>query len=152
MCYRTSVPTNYYLLGLFTLCMSYMIGLITSLYTAKSVLLAGFLTLGVVIALTVYAFNTKEDFSYLGGFLYVSLFVFTIVGLFSLFFGPFFEMLYCIAGVLLFSLYLIYDTQAIMGKIGDVYTLDDYIIASIDIYLDIINIFLYLLRLLGDNK
>ena len=39
-----------------------------------------------------------------------------------------------------------------MGKIGDVYTLDDYIIASVDIYLDIINIFLYLLRLLGDNK
>jgi FtsH-binding integral membrane protein len=129
-----------------------MVAFFTSFFTAKSVILSGLLTLGVVIGLTVYAFNTKENFSYLYSFLYVSLFVFMIVGFFSFLFGPFFEMIYCIFGVLMFSLWLIYDTQCIMGKIGDVYGIDDYMIAAIDIYLDILNIFVLILRLLGDRR
>ncbi len=151
-CYKNKVPHNYIILGIFTFSMSYMLAVMTSFFTPRSVILSGFLTLGVVIALTVYAFNTKTDFSYLYSFLFVSLFVFMIIGLFSFLFGPFFEMIYCIFGVLLFSLWLIYDTQCIMGKIGDVYTIDDYVIAAIDVYLDILNLFVMILRLLGDRR
>jgi FtsH-binding integral membrane protein len=39
-----------------------------------------------------------------------------------------------------------------MGKIGDVYTIDDYVIAAIDVYLDILNLFVMILRLLGDRR
>ena len=49
----------------------------------------------------------------------------------------------------LFSLYLIYDLQMIMG--GKTYSLspDDYVAASLSIYLDVVNIFLALLTIIG---
>ena len=49
----------------------------------------------------------------------------------------------------LFSLYLIYDLQLIMG--GKTYALspDDYVAASLSIYLDVVNIFLALLTIIG---
>ena len=43
--------------------------------------------------------------------------------------------------LLLFSLFIIYDTWLILNKFGP----DDYIMASIQLYLDIINLFLYIL-------
>jgi FtsH-binding integral membrane protein len=39
-----------------------------------------------------------------------------------------------------------------MGKFGSEYMIDDYIIASIMIYIDIIQIFMYLLELFGRNR
>lgn len=49
----------------------------------------------------------------------------------------------------LFSLYLIYDLQMIMG--GKTYSLspDDYVAASLSIYLDVVTIFLALLTIIG---
>lgn len=48
----------------------------------------------------------------------------------------------------LFSLYLIYDTQLILGKHKKRYRIDDFIIASLNIYIDIVQIFLSLLELI----
>ena len=63
-----------------------------------------------------------------------------------------FENVMCLFGTLLFGVYLVYDTQIIMKKYGEVYTVDDYIFASIQIYLDIINLFLVILSVFGNNK
>lgn len=59
---------------------------------------------------------------------------------------------YSFIGACLFGGYLIYDVQTLM--IGDknvTYGPDDYILATINIYLDIINLFLYILRILGER-
>ena len=50
------------------------------------------------------------------------------------------------------GIYLVYDTQLIMGKLGVGYSIDDYIFASLEIYMDIIRLFLYILKFIGNNS
>lgn len=54
----------------------------------------------------------------------------------------------------LFGAYLIYDTQKVVGGAARKvkYGIDDYIVAALTVYLDILHIFLTLLRLLGQKK
>jgi protein lifeguard len=61
------------------------------------------------------------------------------------------HLIYAYLAVILFSFYLLYDTQLIMG--GKRYTIDidDYIMAAMILYLDIINIFLQLLKIFGNK-
>ena len=58
-------------------------------------------------------------------------------------------MIICGIAVMLFSFYLIYDTQLIMGGKRYEIDIDDYILGAIILYTDIITIFLYLLKLFG---
>ena len=53
-----------------------------------------------------------------------------------------------IGGALLFSLFIIFDTHMLMHKLSP----EEYIVATINLYLDIINLFLHLLKLLGERK
>ena len=53
--------------------------------------------------------------------------------------------LYALAGSLVFCIFIIYDTYLITRKLG----YDDYIVAAIELYLDMLNLFLFLLSLLG---
>ena len=58
-----------------------------------------------------------------------------------------------IAGALIFSCYLVYDTQLMMGG-THAYSLspEEYIFAALNIYLDIVNLFLYILAIFGGSK
>lgn len=147
-----TVPTNYIFLTLWTFCEAYMVATCCSFYSPEVVITAASLTCAVTIALTIYACTTKTDFTFMGGLLFVGSCLLLFLGLFSIIFGNFLNTLYCVLGVFLFSLYLIYDTQLVMGKFNNEYEIDDYIIAAIMIYIDIIQIFLYLLELLGKNN
>ena len=51
-------------------------------------------------------------------------------------------------GAMLFSAFIVYDTYMIMNRMG----CDDYVIAAIELYLDIINLFLMILQLLGNDR
>ena len=66
---------------------------------------------------------------------------------------PFVNTIYSVFGAMLFSFYIIYDTQMIMGgrhkKFS--FTVDDFVVASISLYLDIINLFLYMMEILDGN-
>lgn len=141
-------PTNYILLTIWTLCEAYLVATCCSLYDPKVVIAAASMTAAVTCALTVYACTTKSDFTFLGGMLFVSVVLLILLGLLSIF-VPFLHVLYCVLGVLVYSIYLIYDTQLVMGKYGVEYMIDDYILAAMMIYIDIIQIFLYLLQLFG---
>ena len=98
-----------------------------------------------VLGLTVYAFVAKRDFTIMGGIAFCILAVFVIAGLFTYWFGPTLRLVYCVCGVLLFVLYLVIDTQMIAG--GKTYELsqEDYILGAIILYIDIVNIFIYVL-------
>ena len=58
-------------------------------------------------------------------------------------------MFVCLVGLLIYSIYLVYDTQLTMGKGAYKYEIDEYVWAAVNLYIDIIEIFIYILRILG---
>lgn len=144
---RNSYPTNFYLLTLFTLIEAYTVGTVTSFYDSKIVLEALLLTSGVFIALTLFTFQTKYDFSSWGSYLYIGLWGLVMTGFIGMFFphSSGFELAYSAIGCLIFSGYILYDTSAILLR----HSVDEYIMASISLYLDVINLFLNILRILN---
>lgn len=62
---------------------------------------------------------------------------------------PIVQLIYSCLAALLFSIYLIYDTQMILGKGQFSYSLDDAYLAAIQLYIDIIELFLNILRIIG---
>ncbi len=150
-----SVPTNYILLFLFTFGESYLVANMTMYFTTKSVLLASLLTAAIVIALTIYAFKTETDFTYAGGSLFVMLSALMVVSLFAMFFqSKILDMIIAFVSACLFGMYLIYDTQLIIGGEGKAasYSIDDYVLAAMNVYIDIIQLFIEILRLIGDRR
>ncbi len=112
---------------------------------------AGILTFTTFGALTVYAAVSRRDFSAWGGFFFVGLIVLLVTGILNIFFQNETASLW-IAGatVLVFGGLLVFDTWRILRT--DTYGPDDYVIAAVSIYLDLLNIFLAILRLLGGNR
>ena len=65
--------------------------------------------------------------------------------------SEFLTNLYCCIGVALFGVYLVIDTQMIMGGREVELSIDDWALAAMLLYIDIIQIFLYLLRILSNK-
>jgi len=119
-------------------------------YTGTTVTKAAFLT-GITFAgLSLYTIRSKKDFSFLGGMLTTGLIILIIGGLLNafLFKSSAFSFLYSAGGVFLFSGFIIYDTFNILNR----YPTDEYISATLSLYLDILNLFLMLLHLLGGSR
>ena len=57
--------------------------------------------------------------------------------------------LYTFLMTFVIGIYLVYDTQLIMGKFGEAYSVDDYIFATLEIYMDIVRLFLMILRIVS---
>jgi len=155
ICFKSiarKVPMNYVLLILWTVCESIMLSYCCAMTEPKIVMLAGVMTVAITVALTIYACTTKTDFTMCGGLLFCLTAMLIVWGIFSMIFGVIFNTLYCILGLLVFSIYLIYDTQLVLGKFGVEFQIDDYVYAALSIYLDIIQIFLFLLRLLSSRN
>jgi hypothetical protein len=145
-------PYNYIFLFFVTICESIMVGFISGMYTTQSVVLAAGLTASIFVGLTVYAFTTKSDFTGFGGYLLCMLLGLLAVSLLSIIL-PIPQCLMAGAGAVLFSFYIVYDTQLIMGgKHACKIDIDDYAFAALNIYLDIINLFLYILECIGDRS
>lgn len=62
---------------------------------------------------------------------------------------PFAHKVLCCLGILVFSFYLIYDTQMVMGNGQLALGIDDYVFGALQLYIDIVQIFLYILQLIG---
>jgi len=149
----TTVPSNYILLIIFTMSFSYNISYITSFYSPNSVLFAVCLTFVCVITLTLYAKYTSKDFTIYGGVLYVFLTCIIFGSLFLIFFDvKVFNFVITVCILVCFSGYIIYDTQLILGNRSREFSIDDYILAAINLYLDIINLFLEILRLTSNRN
>ena len=142
-------PINYIILFIFTFSESYIVGFICSYYSAKIVFMATFMTFTMVFTLTIYAITTKNDFTMQGGLLFILGSVFALFIIFGFFTNnKIFHVILSLAGVILFSFYLIYDTQLIIGNRKELIEVDDYILGSFILYTDIIYIFTRLLQIL----
>lgn len=148
-------PYNYLILGGFTICEGLLVGMATIQFTTNSVLIVVGITAVVVCSLIAFAFQTKYDFTGYGPYLMVALLVMILMGFIMMFFStPFLHTLYSAFGAMLFSFYIVYDTQLIVGGKNAQYSfsVDDYCLAALNIYMDIIQLFLYLLQLFGDRR
>ena len=143
-------PINYILLFAFTLSMSFYCLIFCAFFDPQDVIAAAILTIAATIGLTVYAIRTKDDFSYLGGLLFCFMFlsIFTI----GFYFWIRATIFWLALGVLVYSLYIIYDTQLIMGNVGVEYSIDDYCFAALNLYIDIIYLFLRILQIIAMLK
>ena len=140
-------PINYILLLSFTLCMSFYCTIFCALFDPQDVIVAAIVTTAATIGLTIYAFKTKEDFSFLGGLLFC--FIFIVACTIGFFFWVQLLAIWIALGVLVYSLYIIYDTQLIIGNVGIEYNIDDYCFAALNLYIDIIYLFLRILQLIA---
>lgn len=143
---RNDYPANFILLFLWTGCQSYTVGVVASFAEKDVVIQAFFLTTVVVISLLFYTMQTKRDFSAMGSSLFAVLCVLIIGGILQMFLmNHMLEFVLSLGGAVLFSLFIIYDVQMIMNTMAA----EEYILATITLYLDIINLFLHILRLLS---
>jgi len=154
MCYKNRHPLNILLLGLFTLSMSYLIGTTCTAYAALGysvvVVEAFAITSLLFVGLTAFVMVSKIDFSFLGLVLPVLFLSLMIFGLFSLLAFDSFAMrqVYALLGCLLFVLYILYDTSVIITYLS----YDDYVLGAVNLYLDFINLFMFILQLLMGGR
>ncbi|XP_073053826.1 protein LIFEGUARD 4-like [Primulina eburnea] len=151
-CFSKRHPWNYVILFLFTIAMSLMIGAVCTQKKGEAVLIAAGLTLLVTIALTIFTFVAAKrgcDFSFLGPFLLCAVLLLFAFGLLRIVFpmGRLGEQVIGCVGALVFSGFIIYDTDNLIKR----FSYDQYIDAAMCLYLDIINLFLYLLAIIGGD-
>ena len=95
--------------------------------------------------LTIFAMNTKRDFTTIGKMLFISLIVLIVAGILNIFLQlPLLQLLIASVGAILFSFFILYDTQNIIR--GNV---SSEIEAAVALYLDFLNLFISLLQILG---
>lgn len=147
---RKSYPTNLLFLSAFTLMEAYCISVVTSFYDSKVVIQALILTLGIFVALTLFACQTKYDFTHWMPYLAGALWFMILFGFVAMFipFGSGVETAYGALGALVFSGYILVDTQLVMRH----YHVEEEIAASISLYLDVLNLFMSILRILNSQN
>ncbi|XP_003744427.1 protein lifeguard 1 [Galendromus occidentalis] len=150
---RRNHPGNLILLSVFTLAMSFMTGVITTAYKIDSVMLALGICAICCIGVTLFSFNTKYDFTSCAGVLFVLLIALIVFGFVLIFtHSPIAQKIYAGLGAMLFMAFLAFDTQMIMGGKKVELSPEEHVFATIMLYMDIVQIFLFLLQLFGERK
>lgn len=146
---RHESPINLILFMSFTVVESAAIGFTVVHFDVFTVLNALMITTVVVIALTLYTLQSKHDYSSWGACLGTCLLALCVGGFANLVMGSqLMEFGLAIGGAILFSLLLIFDTHLIMHR----FSAEEYVPAALTLYLDVINLFLHILRILQAAK
>lgn len=146
---RQETPTNYILLGVFTLMEAYSIGVIVTFYKVPSVVEAFMLTVGLFIGLTLYTLQSKKDFTSWHAPAMMCLWTLFVVSMIQIIIPvPAMHLAISLVGAALFCVFIVIDTHMIMAKLSP----EEYILGAINLYMDILNLFLYILRILGERK
>ncbi|XP_053482104.1 protein lifeguard 3 isoform X2 [Ictalurus furcatus] len=140
---RRRFPLNLVLLFIFTLAMSYMAGTISSYYETKAVFLA------VGITALVDFTSCTGLFCVLAIVLFITGIITTIV--LSFHYIPWLHMLYAALGAIVYTLFLAYDTQLLLGNRAHSLSPEEYVFGALSLYTDIIQIFLFLLQITGSS-
>ncbi len=149
---REKSPINLGLFYLFSVAEGLLLGLVVEAYIARGlgsvVVNAAATTAALVLALSAYAWTTKRDLSGLGSILTVGLFGIIIAGILNLLFfhATMLSLVISAATAVIFSGFVLYDMQRLRSAKGG---MGDAIMFAVSIYLDIFNLFLSLLQILG---
>lgn len=149
---KAEFPMNIGLILLFNFVMGVIISPALYLYGQRQpglITQAAVLTLGAFGILTLYAFVSRRDFSAWGSFLIVGLWVLIGTMLLNLFFrNAAVDLWLASVTVLLFSGLLVFDTWRLRNFYGP----DEYVGAAVQIYLDLLNMFMAILRVMGNRR
>ncbi|PPK62600.1 modulator of FtsH protease [Malaciobacter marinus] len=95
--------------------------------------------------ISMFAMTTRRDFSSIGKFLFIALIIMIVAGISNIFIqSSMFQLVIASAGALLFSAFILYDTQNIIRG-----GYDSPVEAALSLYLDFFNLFISLLQILG---
>ncbi len=133
------------------------ISVILFAYTLESIFMVFIITAAMFYALSIYARNTKKDLTAMGSFLFAALMGLVIGLLVNIFLrSSMFDFILAILGVLIFSGLIAYDNQKLIKlseNIKDKESLKRMAVAgALSLYLDFVNLFLSLLRLVGERR
>lgn len=148
------VPLNRFMFALFAvitgITIAPLLGIIAASPGGITIISKALLVTGLMFSATaIFGWTTRIDLSGLRGFLMIALIGMIMVGILG-FFIPWSsrtEMIYSGVGILLFAGFTVYDFQRIKQ-----YPEDRYIDAALSLYLDIFNIFLFVLRFMSSNR
>ncbi len=143
---------------LYSALMGLTLSVIFSLYAAPVIATTFAVTAGMFAAISIYGFVTKRDLTRLGSLLFMALIGLVLASIVNIFWAN--STLYWIvtyAGVLIFVGLTAYDTQKlklIAGQTADNPSMAARmaIVGALTLYLDFINLFLFMLRILGDRR
>ena len=127
-------------------------------YTAASITSTFMVTAGTFAAMSIYGYTTKKDLTSWGSFLFMGLIGIIIASVVNWFLkSDAMHLFISCTGVLIFVGLTAYDTQKIketniLGNEGTEEDTKEAIIGALTLYLDFINLFLMLLRLMGDRR
>lgn len=127
-------------------------------YTQSTIASAFFVTAGTFAAMSVYGYTTKRDLSGIGGFAIMGLIGLIIASVVNLFFrNPSLTWIITYAGVLIFVLLTAYDTQKLKrihqsARMDAASETKASILGALTLYLDFINLFLFILRIMGGRR
>jgi len=151
---RRKHPWNYLAMFAFTTVMSVQVGCIVAWWSLDVVLMAVAVTGAAVLGLTLAAVFLPWDLTKRGNVLAMAGMVVFFMAFMTFIVGFFFVSkwwylaLSCVFA-LLFSAYLVYDIQMVMGHKSVKLSPDEYVFASVQIYLDIVLLFLQILTITG---
>jgi FtsH-binding integral membrane protein len=154
---RRSHPTNLICTGILTLSIGFVTMVMTSVYTIDSVVLAFAITTLSCGGIVIFSMTTKRDITSMLGFAFIAGMVICLFGFFAIFWTMIFHtrtlyMVYAGLGTLLFMLYLAIDIQMIMGGRKFEIEPEEHIFAAIMLFMDIVQIFWFILSLVGDRS
>ena len=142
-------PNDYIILCIFTIAQAYMLGVSCAYKNIHAILLAAFATLVITITMTIFACQTKYDCTGMGCFLSTALIGIICINIVNLFVkSDSINLWTACASIVLFTGYLIYDTQLIVGGSHRyAFSTEEHVFATIALYLDIANLFVNLLQI-----
>jgi FtsH-binding integral membrane protein len=153
---KLSSPMASFLFYLYAVVNGMTLSPIFLVYTGASIAKTFFITAAVFGAMTVYGYTTSKDLTKFGTYLIMALFALIIVSVINIFTkSSGLEWIISFVGVLIFIGLTAWDTQKIKqmalqmpgSEVGRLATL-----GALSLYLDFINLFLYLLRFFGNNR
>ncbi|NXF12038.1 LFG1 protein, partial [Smithornis capensis] len=107
----------------------------------------------VCFTVVIFSLQTKYDFTSCRGVLIICLVVLILFSILCIFIrSRILDIIYASLGALLFTCFLAVDTQLILGNKQLALSPEEYIFAALSLYTDIINIFLYILAIIGRAK
>lgn len=126
-------------------------------YTYESIARVFFITAGTFAAMSLYGYTTKKDLTAMGSFLFMGLIGLIIASVVNLFIASsMLQFIVSVAGVLIFTGLTAYDTQSIKDTYVEGSSEEvagkRAVFGALRLYLDFINLFIMLLRLLGDRR
>ena len=154
---RLNVPTAQLLFWVFATLMGLSLGVIFMVFTHTSIARVFFITAASFGALSLYGYTTRRDLSAMGAFLFMGLIGLILAMIVNLFLASSaMAFVISVVGVLVFAGLTAYDTQ----RIKEMYDVNDdgtvagrkAIMGALNLYLDFINIFVFLLQLIGDRR